>query len=78
MGRGDDSTLNQLEYEKRRAEEDKNAAITALEARSIDYMKEKEEKQKLQEKIQQLTSSLLIGGKQIEEHPQFISALEEK
>jgi len=36
--------LSQLEYEKWWAEEDKNAAITALEDWSIDYMKEKEEK----------------------------------
>jgi hypothetical protein len=33
--------------ERRRAEEDKNAAINALEARSIDFLKEKEDKAKL-------------------------------
>jgi hypothetical protein len=32
----------QLEKEKRRAEEDKNAAITALEMRSREFMQEKE------------------------------------
>ena len=61
--------LSKLELEKRRAEEDKNAAINELEARQNEYLREKTERQKLEEKIQQLTSSLLIGGKPIEEHP---------
>lgn len=68
----------QLMDEKRKAEQDKNAAINALEARQIDYIKEKEEKTRLQEKISELTSSLLIGGHRIEETPQFRNALEEK
>lgn len=54
------------------------AAITALESRSREYMMEKEEKKKLEEKIKMLNSQLLIGGKQIEDTPQFKSALEEK
>ena len=45
-----------LEQQKRRAEEDKMAAITALEARSREYMLEKEEKKKLEEKIKMLNS----------------------
>ncbi len=45
---GDTSTLTQLESEKRKAEEDKNAAINALEARRIDFMGEQEEKAHLQ------------------------------
>jgi|TARA_B110000305_G_C19413258_1_gene626623 hypothetical protein len=34
--------IMRLETEKRRAEEDKNAAITALELRSREFMQEKE------------------------------------
>ena len=41
-------------------------------------MIEKEEKKKLEEKIKMLNSQLLIGGKKIEDTPQFKSALEEK
>lgn len=54
------------------------AAITALENRSREFMMEKEEKKKLEEKIKALNSQLLIGGKKIEDTPQFKSALEEK
>ena len=54
------------------------AAITALESRSREYMLEKEEKKKLEEKIRTLNSQLLVGGKQVEDTPQFKSALEEK
>ncbi len=39
--------MMQLEDEKRRAEEDKAAAITALEARSREFVIQKEEKKKL-------------------------------
>ncbi len=41
-------------------------------------MREKEGRKRLEEKIKQLTSSMLIGGQHIEEHPQFIEALEQK
>jgi len=41
-------------------------------------MMEKEEKKKLEEKIKMLNSQLLVGGKKIEDTPQFKSALEEK
>lgn len=68
----------QLEAEKRRAEEDKAAAINALEVRSKEYMIEREEKKRLEEKIKMMNSQMLIGGKKIEDTPQFRSALEEK
>ena len=48
--------LMKLEEDKRRAEEDKEAAIIALETRSREYMKEKEEKKKLEEKIKMMQS----------------------
>jgi kinesin family protein 3/17 len=47
----DNRQLSQLEQEKRRAEEEKSAAINALEMRSKEYMQEKEEKKRLEEKI---------------------------
>ena len=58
-----------LEEEKRRAEEDKEAAITALEMRSKEFMKEKEEKKKLEEKIKMMSSQVLKGGTKIEDTP---------
>jgi kinesin family protein 3/17 len=61
-----------LEQDKRRAEEDKEAAITALESRYKEYLMEKEDK------IKELSSQLLVGGQRIEETPQFRTALETK
>lgn len=75
---GNPDQISQLEREKRRAEEEKNAAFTALEMRSREYMQEKEEKKRLEQKIQAMNSQLLIGGKKVEETPQFINALEER
>jgi kinesin family protein 3/17 len=53
-------------------------AVKELEARSREMMLEKEEKQRLEEKIKALNSQLLVGGKKIEDTPQFKSALEER
>jgi len=74
----DKESILRLEQQKRRAEEDKMAAITALESRSREYMLEKEEKKRLEEKIKMLNSQLLVGGKKVEDTPQFKTALEEK
>lgn len=54
---------------KLRAEEEKNAAFTALEMRSREYMQEKEQKRVLEQKITAMNSQMLIGGKKIEETP---------
>lgn len=70
--------LYKLEDEKRKAEEDKAAAIVALEARSKEVIQEKEEKKRLEDKIKAMSSQLLLGGQKIEESPQFLSALEER
>lgn len=70
--------LYKLEDEKRKAEEDKAAAIIALEARSKEVLQEKEEKKRLEDKIKAMSSQLLLGGQKIEESPQFLYALEEK
>jgi kinesin family protein 3/17 len=44
-------TVTQVEEQKRRAEADKLAALTALEKRSREFMREKEEKRALEAKI---------------------------
>jgi len=75
---GDPQAVTQLEEEKRRAEEDKEAAINALEVRSREYMIEREEKMRLEEKIRLMNSQVLTGGKKMEETPQFRVALEKK
>lgn len=63
---------------KKRLEEEKLNAINQLEVRSQEFAKEKEEKERLMARIKMLTSQVLVGGKHIEETPQFKSALEER
>ena len=65
------STCLQVEEQKRRAEADKLAAITALEVRSREFMVEKEEKRRLEARITSMQSQLLIGGHKIEDMPVF-------
>lgn len=60
-----------VEEQKRRAEADKLAAITALEVRSREFMVEKEEKRRLEARITSMQSQLLIGGHKIEDMPVF-------
>ena len=67
-----------LEEERKKAELDKNAAICALEVRSREFLMEKEQKKLLEQKIFAMNSQMLIGGKKIEDTPQFRNALEEK
>lgn len=82
MGGNNNGEVNKnihiLEAEKKRAEEDKAAAINALEMRSKEYMIEREEKKRLEEKIKMMNSQMLVGGKKVEDLPQFRNALEEK
>ena len=59
---GNNEQLMQLEEEKQRAEEEREMAYTALEARSREIMHEKEEKRKLEDKIKAMNSQMLIGG----------------
>ena len=87
----DNTSVIQLEEDKRRAERDKVAAVVALEQRSQEIVQEREEKKKLEvslylgeislsvikEKIRTMYSQVLQGGKKIEDTPQFRSALEE-
>ena len=61
----------QVEEQKRRAEADKLAAITALEQRSREFMAEKEAKRRLEARISGMQSQLLIGGTKVEDTPVF-------
>ncbi|KRX02482.1 P-loop containing nucleoside triphosphate hydrolase [Pseudocohnilembus persalinus] len=74
----DKTKLTQLEEDRRRAEQDKNMAMAALEARSKEFFQERELKRKLEEKIRSINSQLLVGGHQILEHPEFRNALEQQ
>jgi kinesin family protein 3/17 len=58
----DQRRLLELEEQRRRAEEDKMAAIRALEARSREFMREKQEKKRLEERISMLQGQMLMGG----------------
>jgi hypothetical protein len=52
----------QVDEQRRRAEADKLAAITELETRSLEFMREKSAKAALEEKIAALQGQLLVGG----------------
>lgn len=58
----DKRRLLEVDELRRRAELDKMAAIRALEARSREFLKEKEEKRRLEERINTLQSQVLSGG----------------
>lgn len=60
-----------MEEQKRRAEADKLAAITELEQRSREFLQEKEEKKRLEAKIEAMQSQLLIGGNKLEDSHAF-------
>lgn len=70
--------MNSLEEEKKKALEDKELAIRLLEERSKEYEIFEQEHDNLTQKLQYLESKLLIGGRKIEETPQFKVILEEK
>mmetsp|Transcript_24055 Transcript_24055/g.75364 ORF Transcript_24055/g.75364 Transcript_24055/m.75364 type:complete len:299 (+) Transcript_24055:1178-2074(+) len=74
----DKRRLLELEDQKRRAEEDKLAAITELEARSREFMREKQEKLMLEERISKMQSQLLIGGHKIEDTAAFRTLLQQE
>lgn len=59
----DKRRLLELDEQRRRAEADKIAAIKELEARSIEFLREKEEKKKLEQRIAMLTGQMLRGEK---------------
>lgn len=65
-----------MEEQKRRAEQDKLAAISALEERSREFMQEKKEKETLERRINGMQSKLLVGGQKLEELPAIRDLLE--
>ena len=74
----DQRRLLELDEQRRRAEEDKMAAIRALEARSREFMREKAEKRALEERIAALQGQVLIGGtSKVQESPAFRNAVKE-
>ncbi|KAL3674352.1 hypothetical protein V7S43_000308 [Phytophthora oleae] len=58
----DKRRLLELDEQRRRAEEDKMAAIRALEERSQEFMREKEEKKRLEQRISALTSQMMMSN----------------
>ncbi|MEW5308187.1 MAG: hypothetical protein WDW38_000164 [Sanguina aurantia] len=67
--------LLEVEEQKKRAEADKLAALTALEKRSREFLREKEEKRQLEAKISVMQSQLLVGGSALEDVPAFRALL---
>jgi hypothetical protein len=65
----DKRRLLELDEQRRRAEADKMAAIRALEARSMEFMKEKEEKKRLEQRIASLMGQMIRGDKTGLLHP---------
>ncbi|KAK9805923.1 hypothetical protein WJX73_005541 [Symbiochloris irregularis] len=58
-----------VEAERRQAEADKVAAITALERAAREFMRDKEDKARLEARIASLQSQLLTGGTSLETSP---------
>jgi hypothetical protein len=82
----DKRRLLELDEQRRRAEADKMTAIRALEATSLEFMHEKEEKKKLEQRIAQLMGQMLRGDKigpdgipvHIEGHPEVHMMMKEQ
>lgn len=67
--------LLEVEEQKRKAEQDKLAAITELEKKSREFIAEKQAKRALEERIAGMQSQMLTGGQKIEDTPAFRSLL---
>ena len=65
----DKRALLQLDEQRRKAEADKMRAITELEARSQEFLKEKREKRDLEQAIEAMQSQMLGGGDTPEDLP---------
>ena len=59
----------QLDEQRRRAEADKLAAITELETRSQEFMREKCQKMALEQKIADMQGQMLMGGSSVQVTP---------
>lgn len=58
----DKRKLIEVEEQRRRAEQDKMAALLTMERLSRDLLSEKQTKKKLEERIKEMNSQLLVGG----------------
>ncbi|KAL0485807.1 kinesin-II subunit KRP95 [Acrasis kona] len=75
----DKKRLLELEEQKRRAEEDKLAAITALEQRSRAFLKEQKMKRYLEQRITFMENELVVGlGEKMQETPAFRKLLKQE
>lgn len=70
----------ELDEQRRRAEEDKMAAIRALEERSLQFMREKQMKKQLEERLRTLQGQMIIGGNpdNLQQTSAFRAALKEQ
>ena len=70
--------LKKIEMEKIQAEKDKNEALQALEKASLRFLQEREEKRKLEKKIEIMNFQLIPGGQKIkiEDTPEFKTLLQ--
>lgn len=74
----DKRKLLEVEEQRRQAEEDKVKAVTELEQRSQEFMREKDEKKHLEARIQKMQSQLLGFGHSIEDTQAFREKLEQE
>ena len=70
--------IKKIEMEKIQAEKDKNEALQALEKASLRFLQEREEKRKLEKKIEIMNFQMIPGGQKIkiEDTPEFKTLLQ--
>ena len=70
--------IKKIEMERIQAEKDKNEALQALEKASISFLQEREEKRKLEKKIEIMSFQMIPGGQKIkiEDNPEFKTLLQ--
>ena len=70
--------IKKIEMERIQAEKDKNEALQALEKASISFLQEREEKRKLEKKIEIMSFQMIPGGQKIkiEDTPEFKTLLQ--
>ena len=70
--------IKKIEMERIQAEKDKNEALQALEKASLRFLQEREEKRKLEKKIEIMNFQMIPGGQKIkiEDTPEFKTLLQ--
>ena len=70
--------IKKIEMERLQAEKDKNEALQALEKASLRFLQEREEKRKLEKKIEIMNFQMIPGGQKvkIEDTPEFKTLLQ--